>query len=179
MAMPLGEYRARYNAIQELKSIKDAAASLGISYSTLGKWYHEHKDEFPPTTRESIKNNSGRTAVRSNALRVLANPTNGHTPRGMSPEESWVIKEAEAEEIEDMRQDGPAPARNLVDALFMRFSQLKADNERLFLENTHLQEENSRLRGAIAARRDIETRPTREKARMMLEDITANSRGSS
>ena len=180
MGMPVDEYRNRYNTIIQVRSIKEAASVLGIQYSTLGKWYHEHKEEFPPTVREAIKGNSGRTPVKSQR-----EPWHYPTPeerrvrdeRGISPEESWVIKEAEREEVEDLKAHGPTPASSLVDALFHRFSQLKDDNTRLFMENRALREKVSQLQGHTSALKDIQSHDQRVKWDSLVQDVHNNSYG--
>ncbi len=151
------EYRARFEAIQETKSLTDASEILGIGYSALSKWYHEHREEFSPSIREAIKNNSGRKPLRSRVT----------TPR--------VVEESKTQEVNEQE---PHPSGNLVDALFERFSRLKHDNERLLQENNQLREEIAKLRGHLSARSDIQTRSTREKLKIMLEDVAANSLGS-
>lgn len=171
MSMSDAEYRTRWNTINETKSLTAAADQLGLPYSTITKWYHDHREEFLESTRVAIKKNSGRTPNRSIKQRVaaLANPLEEFV------DEQWEQRPPDEIEVTELQAEGPRPAKDLVDALFLRFKQLSTDNERLFLENKRVREENARLKGQLSALADITTRPQRERLEALLEEATANA----
>jgi hypothetical protein len=180
MGMPDEEYKMRWNCIQELKSINDAADSLQLPYSTLSKWYHDHRTEFPIATQDAIRRNGGRRANRSLPRTTrLIDPMASTLPVEVSNEERWAVRQPDQDELADIGEDGPGDSRNLVDAIFNRMQGLQSDNERLFLENRRLREENNRLKGQLSARFDINSAGSREKLKGMMEMVTANSRGGS
>ena len=113
------EYRRRFNAICSERSIVRAGEILQLPYTTIGKWYHDNRDGFPPDVQEEIRSNGGRKVTQSAPLEM---------------------REVESpKDVEDMRA-----ASRLVDALFERFNSLRQDNERLTLENERLRREVER-----------------------------------
>lgn len=53
------EYLRRRDAIIRNRSLTHAAEELGLRPGTLGKWYHLHRDEFPPSVQQAIRSNIG------------------------------------------------------------------------------------------------------------------------
>ena len=172
MAVPNDEYRNRWNMINELRNVTDSARALGLPYSTMAKWYHDHKDEFPESVKEAIKANSGRRAIRSRPAYSYAVPMEDE-----ELQEEWRVRRPNDEERADLSEDGPKSANTLVDALLSRFEGLKKDNERMFLENKALREENARLRGRVSQLEDRVSLENSDKLRELLKDVELNNVG--
>lgn len=168
MAVPNDEYRTRWNAINDIRNITDAAKVLGLPYGTLSKWYHGHRDEFPESVRTAVRRNVGRRAYRSNPVAASYDAVS----QGVKDE--WSIKEPDSDERADLASDGPKPAGDLVEAIFKRFEKLKSDNERFFPENKRLREENARLRGALSSAEDRASIANSSRLQEILRDVEEN-----
>lgn len=116
------EYRRRYNAIVEHRSLSRAAEELDLPYTALAKWYHDHRVEFEPTVVETIRSNSGRPVITSRVA-TLRRPT----PR-----------ETEQADVQS--------AQSIVDAIFERMRELREENEDLKQQLTIANQENEELR---------------------------------